>query len=219
MSNSLQARGLQHARFFCPPLSSGVCSNSCPFNWWCYLIISSSATPFSCLPSFQASRSFPVSPLFTSCGQSIRSSALASVLPINIQGWFHSGLTGLISLLFKGVFSLLQHHNSKASILHHSAFCFFFFFHLFLLVGTQPSYDPTCHICTDYWENHSFDYSDVCLQSDISAFQYAAYVSNSFFPRGKHLSIPWLQSPSTVNLGSKKIKPGTTSTFSPINPE
>ena len=103
---------------------------------WCYLTISSSATPFSsCLQSFQASRSFPMSQLFTSGGQSIRSSALASVLPINIHGWFHLGLTGLISLLSKGVLSLLQHHNSKAWILQHSAFLMVQLSHLYMTTG------------------------------------------------------------------------------------
>ena len=81
-------------------LSSRVCSNSCSLSWWCYLTILSSTIPLSfCLQSFSASRSFPVSRLFTSGGQSIRASA--SVLPMNVQDWFLLGLTGLISLLSK----------------------------------------------------------------------------------------------------------------------
>ena len=83
----------------------GVCSNSCPLSWWCYLTVSSSVTPFSyCLQSFLALYFFPVSCLFASSGQSIGAgaSASASVLPMNIQGWFPLGLTGLISLLSKG---------------------------------------------------------------------------------------------------------------------
>ena len=60
----------------CPPLSPRVCSNSYPLSWWCYLTISSSATPFSfCLHSFPASESFQLSWLFTLGGQSIRVSA------------------------------------------------------------------------------------------------------------------------------------------------
>ena len=60
----------------------GVYSNACPFSQWCHQTISSSATPFSVCPqSFPASGSFPMSQLFTSGGQSIRASALASVLP------------------------------------------------------------------------------------------------------------------------------------------
>ena len=102
MSNSLQAYGLQHARLPCPSLSPRVCSNLCPLSQWCYLTISFSAILFSfCLQSFPASGSFPMNWLFVSGGQNIRASA--SVLPMNIQGWFLLGLTGLISLLSKGL--------------------------------------------------------------------------------------------------------------------
>ena len=80
--------------------------------------------PFSfCLQSFPESGSFPVSKLFISGGQSFGASASASVLPVNIQGWFPLGLTGLISLLSKGLLkSLLQHHSLKPWVLQHSAF-------------------------------------------------------------------------------------------------
>ena len=104
MSDSLWPHGLQHIRLLCLPLSSRIWSNSCPLTQWCYLTISFSAAPFSfCLQSFPASESFPMSQLFTSGGQSIGASA--SVLPMNIQGWFLLGLTGLISLLSKGLSS------------------------------------------------------------------------------------------------------------------
>ena len=94
MSDSLPPHGLQPSRLLCPPLSPGVCSNSRPLTQWCYITISSSATPFSfCLPSFPASRSFPVSQLFTSGDQSTGALASASVLPMNIQGWFPLELT------------------------------------------------------------------------------------------------------------------------------
>ena len=67
MSDSLQPHGLQHVRLPCPPLSSGVCSDSCPLSRWCYLTTSFCATPFSfCLRSFLASGSFPMSQLFAS---------------------------------------------------------------------------------------------------------------------------------------------------------
>ena len=86
----------------CPSLSPEVCSNSCPLSQCCYLTISSSAALFSsCLQSFPASGSFPMSWLFTSGGQSIGASA--SVLPMNIQDWSPFGLTSLISLLSKGL--------------------------------------------------------------------------------------------------------------------
>ena len=104
MSHSLQPHGLQHARLPCPSLSPGVCSHSCPLNPWCYLIISSSVTPFFfCFQSFPASGSFPVNQLFALGGQSIGTSASVSVLPMNIQGWFPSGLTGFISLQPEGL--------------------------------------------------------------------------------------------------------------------
>ena len=88
-----------HTRLPCPSPSPGVSSNSCPLNRWCYLTISSSVTSFSfCFLSFPESGSFPISWLFASGSQSIRASA--SVLPLNIQGWYPLGLTGLISLQF-----------------------------------------------------------------------------------------------------------------------
>ena len=76
-----------------------VCSNSCPLSLWCYLKIESSAASFVfCLQSFQASKYFPMSWLFTSHSQNIGASASVSVIPMNIQGWFPLGLIGLIFL-------------------------------------------------------------------------------------------------------------------------
>ena len=98
VSDSLWPHGLQHARLPCPSLSPRVCSNSCPLSWWCHPAILSSVAHFSCLQSILASGSFPVSQLFASGGQSIGTSASASVLPMIIPGWFPLGLTGLISL-------------------------------------------------------------------------------------------------------------------------
>ena len=104
MYDSLQPCELQNARLPCPSLSPRVCSNSHPLSQWYHPTISSSVSPFSSCPhSFPASGSFPVSRLFTSGGQRIGASASASVLPMNIQDWFPLGLTGLISLLFKGL--------------------------------------------------------------------------------------------------------------------
>ena len=104
MSDSLRPHGPQHDRLLCPLPSLGVCPNSCPLSRWCHPTISSSVVPFSsCLLSFPASGSFPVSQLFISGGQSIGDSASASVLPVNIQSWFPLGLTGWISLQSKGL--------------------------------------------------------------------------------------------------------------------
>ena len=84
--------------------------------WWCHLTILSSVAPFfSCPQSFPISGSFPKTRLFTSGGQSIGAPASASVLPMNIQGWFPLRLTGLI-LLSKGLprvlsSTLIQKHQ------------------------------------------------------------------------------------------------------------
>ena len=102
MSDSLQPNELQHTRPPCPSPYSGACSNSCPLSLWCHPTISSSVIPFSSrLQSFPILGSFLMIQLFTSGTQSIGASA--SVLPMNIQGWFPLGLTGLISLLTKGL--------------------------------------------------------------------------------------------------------------------
>ena len=131
MSDSLQPHGLQHASFPCPSLSPGVCSNSSPLSWWCHPTISSSFILFSsCLQSSLVSGPFPVNPLFISSGQSIRGSA--SVLPMNIQGWFPLGQTGLISLLSKG----LSRVFSSTTIWKHQFF------------GTHPSLWSNSHIHT-----------------------------------------------------------------------
>ena len=85
-------------------ISWSLLGDSYPLSQWCYLTISSSTALFSfCLQYFPASRSFPMSWLLTSGCQSIGASALASVFVVNIQCWFPFGLTGLISLLFKGL--------------------------------------------------------------------------------------------------------------------
>ena len=100
----LRPHGLQHARLPCPSPTPGAYSNSCPLCWWCHPIISSSVISFSSYPkSFPASGSFPKSWFFISGGHSIGVSALASVLPMNIQDWIPLGLTGWIYLQSKGL--------------------------------------------------------------------------------------------------------------------
>ena len=98
MSDSLWPYGLQHARPPCLSPSSGVYSNSCLLSWWCHPTVSASVILFSCLQSFPASGSFPMSQFFVSGGQSIGVSASASVLPMNIQDWYPLGWIGWISL-------------------------------------------------------------------------------------------------------------------------
>ena len=133
MSSSLWLHGLQHPKLPCPLLSPRVGSNSCPLSQWWHPTTSSSVVPFSSRPqSFTASGSFPMSRLFESGGQSIGASASASVLPMNIQGWFPSGLIGLMSLLSKG----LSWVFSSATVWKHRFF------------DTQPSLWPNSHIHT-----------------------------------------------------------------------
>ena len=133
MSDSLWSHGLQHARLLCPSLSPGVCSNSCPLSWWCHPTISSSVAPFSSCPwSFPPSGSFPMSHLFISGGQSTGASTSASVLPMNIQSWFPLGLTGLISLLSKGLSTIF----SRTTVQKHQFF------------SAQPSLWSNSHIGT-----------------------------------------------------------------------
>ena len=75
---------------------------------------------FSCLQSFPASGSFPVSQFFTSGGQSIGASASASVLPMHIQDWFPLGWTGWISLQSKGPNDINNNNNCSS---HGQIFC------------------------------------------------------------------------------------------------
>ena len=118
---TLQPHGLQHAKSPCPSPTPKACSNSCPLSQWCHPTILLSIIPFSsCLQSFPESGSFPIIRLATSGGQSIGASASTSVLPMNIQDWFHLGLTGLISLKSKG----LSRVFSSTSIRKHQFFPF-----------------------------------------------------------------------------------------------
>ena len=105
---TLWLRGLQHARLTCPSPTARAYSNSCPLNQWYVPTISSSVIPFSCLKSFPASWSFPVSQFFALGGQSIGVSASASALQMNIQDWFPLGWTGWISLQSMGLSRVLS---------------------------------------------------------------------------------------------------------------
>ena len=118
---TLGPHGLQQARLPCPSLSPGVCSNSCPWSWWCHPTISSSVIPFSShLQSFPASGSFQISHFFASGGQSIGASVSASVLRMNIQDWFPLGWTGWIFLQSMGLsrvfsYTTVQKHQFFSS--------------------------------------------------------------------------------------------------------
>ena len=104
VSDSLRPHESQHARPPCPSPTPGVHSDSRPLSQSCHPAISSSVVPFSSCPqSLPASKSFPMSQLFTWGGQSIGVSALASFLPKKSQLWSPSKWTGWISLQSKGL--------------------------------------------------------------------------------------------------------------------
>ena len=113
VSDSLWPHGLQHTRPPWPWPTPRVCSNSCPWSWWCHPTISPSVIPFlSSLQSFLLSGSFLMHQLITLHGQSIGTSA--SVLPISTQDWFPLELTFFNLLdVQETIKSLLQHHSSK----------------------------------------------------------------------------------------------------------
>ena len=132
VSNSLQPHGLQHARLPCPSSTPGACSNSCPSSQWCHPIIWSSNTLFSsCLQSFPASGSFPMSPFFTSGGQT---SPSAWVLPMNIQDWFPLGWSSWISSLSKGLSRVFSNTTVQKHQCFGAQFSFFFFFFVYLFI-------------------------------------------------------------------------------------
>ena len=146
--------------------------------------------PLLLLPSIISNiGSFPMSQFFASVGQGIGVSASASVLPMNIQDWFPLGWTGL---------SLCYPKDSQQSSPTPQ---------FKNINSSAPSllFGPTLTSIHDYWENHSFDYTDMVslLFNTLSGFVIA------FLPRSKFLLISWLQSLSTVILEPKKIKPAS----------
>ena len=133
MSSSLQPHGLQYTSLPCPSLSPRVCSKSCPLSWWYHPTISSFVAPFSsCPPHSLGSGSFKMNWVFATGSQSVRASASASVLLMNIQDWLPLGLTGLISLESKGFSRVF----SSTTVRKHQFF------------GTQPSLWSNSHIHT-----------------------------------------------------------------------
>ena len=177
----------------------GVCSNLCPSNQWCHPTITSSVVPFSsCLQSFPASGSFPMSQIFASGGQRIGVIATASVLPANIQDWFRIDWFDLLAV--QGTLkSLLQHHSSKASILQWSTFLMVQLSHPYMATGK-----------TIALTRQTFVGKVMSL-----LFNMLSILVITFLPRSKCLLISWLQSPPAVILEPPKIKPVTVSIVSP----
>ena len=145
-----------------------------PSSQWCHPAISSSVIPFSsCLQSFPASGSFPMSCLFTSGGQSTGASVSESSLPMNTQDWFPLGLTSLISSQSKGlsrVFSKTQFESINSL-----AFSLF--------------YGPTLKSIHDYWKNHSFGSVDLPAKRCLCLLIHCLGIrlSSKELPRSKHL--------------------------------
>ena len=130
---------------------------------------------------------------FTSGDQSIGASASSSVLPMNIQGWFPLGLSCLITLLSKGLLSLLQHHSLKASILQCSAFIMIQLLHPYMTA------EKIIILTT------------LTFVSKVMSllFNMLSRLVIAFLPKSKWLLISWLQSPSVVILEPKKINSAT----------
>jgi len=151
-------------RLPCPSPTSEVCSNSFPSSWWCHPTISSSVIFFSCLQSFPATGSSPVSQFFASGSQSIGVLASASGLPMNIQDWFPSWWTGWISLQSKG----LSRVFSNTTVQKHQLF------------SAQLSLQSNSHIHTWLLEKPKLLLDELLRQSNVSTFQYAVQVGHSF---------------------------------------
>ena len=187
---SLQSHGLQQTRLPCPSPSPGAYSNSCPLSQWCHPTISSSVVPFSSCPqSYPASRSyFLMSQLFASGGQSIGASALAAILPVNIQDWFPLGWIGWNSLQSKG----LSRVFSNTTVQKHQFFI------------TQLSLQSNSHIHTWLLEK------TIALTRWTFAGEVMSLLFDMLFrliiallPRSKCLFISWPQSSSAVILEPK----------------
>ena len=161
VSDSWRRHGLQHARFPCPSPTPRAYSNSGPSSRWYHPTISSSVVPFSsCLQYFPASGSIAMSQFFTSVGQSTGDSESTSVLPMNIQDWFPLGLTRLIFLVSKGLSRVSSKKKKSPPALQSESIS---------SLAVSLLCDVTFTSIHDYWKNHSFDYTDLCWQSDVSA--------------------------------------------------
>ena len=173
---------------------SWACSNSCPLSQWCHPAILSSVIPFcSCLQSFPASGSFPMSQLFSSGGLSIGVADSASVPSMNIQDSFPFGLTGLIFLQSKG----LSRVFSNTTVQKHQFF------------GAPLSLWSNSHPYMTTGKTRSLTKRTYVSKEMSLLFNVLSRLVKTFLPRSKCLLISWLQSPSAVILEPKKIKSDT----------
>ena len=201
VSDSLRRHRLQHARPRCPSPTPRAYSNLCPSHRWCHPTISSSVIPFSShLQSFPASECFLMSRFFAAGGQSIGFSTSASVLPVNIQDWFPLGSTGWTPCSPRD--SGLSRVFSNTTVQKHQFF------------GSQLSIQSNSHIHIGLLEKPQLWQTFVGKVMSL-LFNMLSRLVTAFLPRSKHLLISWLQSPSAVILGPKKIKSVTVSIVSP----
>ena len=143
MSTSLRTHGLQHTMLPCPSPTPTAYSTSCPLSRWCHPTVSSSVVPFSsCLQSFPASGSFPMSQFFTSGRQSYWRFSFGISPSSEYSGLISFRMDWLYLLAAQGTHkSLLQHHSSEASILRRSAFFIVQLSHPYMTTGKIYSFD------------------------------------------------------------------------------
>ena len=196
MPDSLQPRGLQHARLPCPSLSLRVCSHSCLLSQRIANYPSHLLRPLLLSPSI-----FPSIRVFSneSARRTRWPNPSASILPMNIQDWFPLWLTGLISLVSKG----LSRVNSSTKIRKHQ-----------LCVAQSPS-QSNSHILT--WPLEKPVFTIRTFVSKVMSLLYNTLSRRviAFLLRRKCLLVLWLQSQFTVILESRKRKFVTSSTFYP----
>ena len=154
---------------------------------------------FFCPQSFPASGTFPMSHLFTSDDQNTGFWASVSVLPMSIQGWFPLRLTGLISLLSKGLSGVF----SSTTVQRHRFF------------GALPSLRPNSQLYVTTGKPTALTIWTFVGREMSLLFKTLSGFVIDFLPRSNCLLISWLQSPSAVILEPKKRKSVITSTFSP----
>ena len=156
MSDSLQPHGLQHTKAHCSSPTPGAWANSCPWSWWFHPTISSSVILFSfCLQSFPVTGPFLMCQFFTSVGQSIGGSISASVLSMNIQVWFPLGWLGGSPCSPRDCEESCP--TPKFRTINSSL--------LAILYGTTVT---SIH---DNWKNHSFDYTKLFQQINVSTLK------------------------------------------------
>ena len=187
MSNSVWPHGLQHGSLSCLSPSPRVCPNLCSLSWWCHPTISSSIIPFSCLQSFPASESFPMShirwPKYWSFSIS-PFSEYSRLISFRFD-WFD------LLAVWGALKNLLQQHSSRASILQCSTILIVELSHPYMTTGKI--------IALTIWTFVSKVMS--LLFNTLSRFVII------FLPRSKHLLILWLWSPSAVILEPRKSFP------------